>query len=215
MRWSSAMIDADDLGAGRDLDAHEPLDGDGVAQVVAHGGEVVGAVGVGQEVLVPDGLALLLEAGVQVAEVGVGGDDGLAVELDDDAQHAVGGGVVGAHVENHVAVGVGLLGRDLGDGLGLDNLLAEGLELLVFPGHGEGDGLAAAGDVLAEGVVGPGGGHEDAAEVGVAVEADAHEVVGLALGPVGAGPEGGEGGDGWGQPIETGDRRLKIAGRAP
>ena len=49
-------------------------------------------------------LHVLLEAGVQVADHGLEPDDLLAVQVDDQAQHAVGGRVVGAEVDRlHVA----------------------------------------------------------------------------------------------------------------
>src|SRR5207247_335214 len=44
----------------------------------------------------------LLEPGVQVADVGDDANDGLAVELDDEPQHPVRGGVLWAEVDQHV-----------------------------------------------------------------------------------------------------------------
>jgi len=199
VRGETLQLGADDpehLGARRNLHPHQFLDCQGIAQVVGHGRDVVHAIGVGQKVLVADRLALLLEAGVQIPDVGVGRDDRFAVELDHDAQHAVRGGVLRAHVQDHVLVGVGLLGRHLLHRLGLDDLLAEALELLVFPGHREGHRLAAARDILPQRVVGPVVGHQDAAQVGMAVELDAHQVVDLAFRPVGAGPQRSEAGHG-------------------
>jgi hypothetical protein len=60
-----------------------------------------------------------------------------------------------------------------------------------------GDAVVLAGEdvVLAEGVSFPVVGEEDSAEVGVAVEGDPHEVVGLAFVPVGGGPEVDDGGE--------------------
>ena len=55
------------------------------------GAEVVDAVGEGDDLLVELGLAGLLDAGVQVADVGREGDDGFAVDLEHEAQDAVGG----------------------------------------------------------------------------------------------------------------------------
>ncbi len=72
------------------------------------GAEIVDAVGERDDLLVELGLAGLLDAGVQVADVGGEGDDGLAVDLEHEAQHAVGGGVLRAHVEDHgVLAGAG------------------------------------------------------------------------------------------------------------
>ena len=55
--------------------------------------DVVEPVGVGQALHPGDVLAGLLEAAVQKADLGVGLDDGLAVELDVGAHRAVHGGV--------------------------------------------------------------------------------------------------------------------------
>ena len=49
-------------------------------------------------------LADLLDAAVEVAQHGVEVDDLLAVDLEDDAQHAVRGGVLRAQVDEHLAV---------------------------------------------------------------------------------------------------------------
>ena len=78
------------------LDAGQLLDRQDVGQVVHHPAEVVHAVGVG-DVGVP-GLALahLLGAAVVEADVGHGVDDLLAVELQHDAEDAVGAGVLRA-----------------------------------------------------------------------------------------------------------------------
>ena len=49
-------------------------------------------------------LAQLLDAAMEVAEDRVEVDDLLAVELEDDPQHAMGGRVLRAHVDEHLAV---------------------------------------------------------------------------------------------------------------
>ena len=98
----------DGLHVGRDLDAHELLHGQGVAQGVAHGRHVVHAVGVGDDAGVVHVLGVLLEAPVQVADVRPRGPHHLAVGPQLDAQHPVGGRVLGAHVEDHL-VGVEVL----------------------------------------------------------------------------------------------------------
>ena len=77
------------------------LDRQAVAEVVGHGAEIVDAVGQRDDLLVELGLAGLLDAGVQVADVGREGDDGFAVDLEHEAQHAVGRRVLRAHVEDH------------------------------------------------------------------------------------------------------------------
>ncbi len=78
------------------LDAGQFLHRQHVGQVVHHTAQVVDAVGVG-DVGVP-GLAFahLFGAPVVVADVGHGVHDLFAVQLQDDAKHAVGAGVVAA-----------------------------------------------------------------------------------------------------------------------
>ena len=93
---------AEVLGAQRDLELEQPLAGDRVALVGEHRGDVVDAVGVGHEARVADDLADLLDAAVQVADVGDGGADHLAVGLDEEVDDAVGGGVLRTEVEDHL-----------------------------------------------------------------------------------------------------------------
>jgi hypothetical protein len=85
-----------------DLDPHQLLDGQGETHVVGHGGEVVGAVGERDDLVVLAVLAELLEPGVQVADVGDAALDRLALELDHQPEHPVGGGVLRADVHQHV-----------------------------------------------------------------------------------------------------------------
>ena len=96
--------------------AEELLDRQGVADLLEEGGDVVHA---GHEGLALDPgavLHVLLDARVQVAGAHADLGDPLAVDLQHQAQHAVGGGVDGAHVEHDAVVGetVGLVAR--GDG---------------------------------------------------------------------------------------------------
>ena len=95
---------ADGGHVGRDLDPHQLLDGQRVAERVAHGGAVVHAVRVGDDARVVDVLGVLLEAAVQVADVRPRRAHHLAVGLELDAQHAVGGRVLRPHVEDHLVV---------------------------------------------------------------------------------------------------------------
>jgi hypothetical protein len=106
-----AADDADGLRARRRLDAHELLAGHRVGHVVGQRREVVETVGVGQELVEAQRLADLLLAAVQVADDRLAADDLLAVELEDQAQHAVRGRVLRPHVDEHV-LGVAVL-RDL------------------------------------------------------------------------------------------------------
>ena len=139
------------------------------------------------------GLALghLLGAAVVVADVGHRVDDLLAVELQHHAQHAVGARVLRPDVQEH-EVGV-LVRRGQPPVLGPE---AQGLLLLARPasvGEDEAAHLGGAGRVvLAQRVALPGGRHQDAAQVRVAVEADAEHVPDLALVPVGGRPDAGD-----------------------
>ncbi len=176
---------ADDLSPFRNFDAEHLLHGQHIAEVVVHPGEIVHPVGVVDKVLVTLVLAGLLEAGMQIAQIGVNIDDGLAVQLDHHAQHAVGAGVVGTHVDDHVlfAHARRQRGRERESG---QNLVAQRLEFGVAPRLGEGDILAAQRHFLAQRVADPALGHEYAAQIGVAGKLDAHEVVNFPLGPDGA-----------------------------
>src|SRR5690606_31654149 len=60
-------------------------------------------------------LEVLLDAGVEVADARAGLGDGLAVDLQDQPEHSVGGGVLGAHVDDDAFV--------VGAGGGLDDLV--------------------------------------------------------------------------------------------
>src|SRR2546425_4469846 len=74
------------------------------------------------------------------------------------------------------------------DGVGL-----QPFEFLITENHR----LAEGDVVLAQGEAFPGFRHQDAAQVGVAVEPDAEQVPGLALVPVRSGPDRREAGDVW------------------
>jgi hypothetical protein len=83
------------------LDLEELLDGEGERQLgeqrrgVVHAGDVGAALHVGQLLTRP------LHAGVQVADDGLGAQDGLAPELHHEAQHPVRGRVLRPHVDEH------------------------------------------------------------------------------------------------------------------
>ncbi len=106
---------ADDRGAVGDLvlDAEQLLHGEAVGGLVEEGRQVVharherGALGPRPV------FEVLLDAGVEVADAAAGLGDGLAVDLQDEPEHAVRGRVLGAHVDDDALV-VGLHGA-LGD----------------------------------------------------------------------------------------------------
>ena len=76
-------------GAAGDLQVHEFFDRQDVGQVVAQGRQVIEAVREHDDLVVRAVLGKLLDAAVQEADVGARVDDGLSVELEDDAQNAV------------------------------------------------------------------------------------------------------------------------------
>ena len=88
----------------RHLDAEQPLHRDGVPLVGEHGRHVVDAVGERHEAVPAGGLADLLDGAVEVADVRHRLAEHLAVGLDDEVDDAVGGGVLGPEVEDHLLV---------------------------------------------------------------------------------------------------------------
>ena len=73
-------------------------------RLAEHRGDVLERVAVADGVVPVAVLADLLDAAVQVAQHRVEVHDALAVDLEDDAQDAVGGGVLRAQVDEHLAV---------------------------------------------------------------------------------------------------------------
>ncbi len=108
--------DANDLRPRRRLDAQQLLDRQDVAQIVGHRRQVVHPVGHDQRLGVGLGLHVLFDAGVQEADIRGQIDDGFAVQLHQQAQHAVGAGMLRPHAEQHVLFGVQNLhpGAELG-----------------------------------------------------------------------------------------------------
>src|SRR5690625_4185885 len=86
--------DPDALGPFGHLGVHELLDRQDVGEVVAKAVQVIHPVGVGDALLVGAVLHGLLETGVQVTYLRLDRNDPFAVEVDDEAQDAVCGGVL-------------------------------------------------------------------------------------------------------------------------
>ena len=106
MRCKLRQHDAHPLRLRRNLDvADQLLHRQRVDQVVGEVGEIIDAVGQRDHLMPGLDLALFLDAGVQEADVGHRLGDGLAVQFDDHAQHAVRGRVLRTHVEGHAASG--------------------------------------------------------------------------------------------------------------
>ncbi len=94
--------DANELGAPRRHDAGELLDRQHVRPLAVHAGDVLGAVDDGDVLVVRAPLGELLLGAVQVADDRDDVFDELAVEGDDEAQHAVGRRVLRPHVDDHL-----------------------------------------------------------------------------------------------------------------
>ena len=91
---------ADVLRARRRFHVQQLLDRLAVAQPVGDRGDVIHAVDIGIEHRVGAVLANFFHATMQVADDALGAQDLLAVELQDDAQHAVRGRMLRSHVED-------------------------------------------------------------------------------------------------------------------
>ena len=115
MRFSSASaIRAHDRAA-RHLDAEELLDREDVEELVRVERDVVDARRVRHRLPPRLVLHVLLEAGVEVADDRADARDRLAVEVDDEAEHAVRRGMVRPEVDAEDVLEPVLLGVDLED----------------------------------------------------------------------------------------------------
>ena len=87
----------------RNFQAQQLLRRQAIAQVIRERRQIIHAVGQGDRLLVILDLELFLDPGVQIADIGLALDDDFAVQLHQQAQHAVRGRVLRAHVEDHAA----------------------------------------------------------------------------------------------------------------
>jgi len=92
---------ADVLRALWDLETEQLFDRQAIHQVVAKGVEVVHAIGKRDGLGIGLVLAAFFNARVEISEIRNGADHVLAVQFQQDAQHAVRRRVLGSHVENH------------------------------------------------------------------------------------------------------------------
>ena len=96
--------DPDVLGPARDLDVHQLLEGEDRGPLVEQRADVLERVRVADRLVVVRVLAQLLDAAMEIAEHRVEVDDLFAVELQDDAEDAMGRWMLRAHVDEHLAV---------------------------------------------------------------------------------------------------------------
>ena len=87
-----------------DLQSQQLLYREHIAEIVGHGAEIVDAVRERHDLLVELGFAGLLNPRVQKSEVRHDADHILAVDLQQQSQHAVSRGVLRAHVQDHGAI---------------------------------------------------------------------------------------------------------------
>ena len=106
----------DVLGTNRDINVKQLLDSQREALLVGHHGDIVETVEVGQRLEVCPVLDELLCASMQQSYMGVGAHNLLSSELKNQAQHAVGSGMLGPKVDSvmpnlpciYMLVGLGL-----------------------------------------------------------------------------------------------------------
>ena len=104
--------DAKNLAPLGDLDSKQPLGAERERDVVADRVEVVFAVGPGDDLVVLSVFADLLEAAVQITDVGNAAHDGLTIELEHQAENSMRRRMLGTDVDEHViAFEIGLDAR--------------------------------------------------------------------------------------------------------
>ncbi len=94
---------ADILRPDRGLETEQLLDGPHITMLATHHGHIVQTVHVADALVIGLGLCQLLGAAVEQADVRVGALDDLAIHLQHQAQHAMGGRVLGPEVQGVVA----------------------------------------------------------------------------------------------------------------
>ena len=89
----------DVLSAFCNLDVHQLFNGNGITKIVAHGVEVIKAVGVGH--ILQEGIALtdFVVVAMQVANHRLQADNGFAIECDRCTEHTVSGWMMRTHVD--------------------------------------------------------------------------------------------------------------------
>ncbi len=93
------------LGAQRHVKLRQLLNREAVHKVVAHVIEVVHAVSHDQGALILLGFHVLLDTGVQIADIGNAVHNRLTIQFKHEAQHAVRTGMLRSHVEDHGLAG--------------------------------------------------------------------------------------------------------------
>lgn len=173
---------ADVVAAFGDIDIEELLDRMMPGDIVGKRREVVHSIGDGDILIVVQVFADFFETAVQVADVGYGADDGFAFDLKEKPQGGMSRGVLRTEVQSPAIFVFDRFGRVDCSGHVLTFSPLYALEVVSFA-------PAAEGVILAERESLEGIGHENAPEVGVALEDDSEHVVDFAFHPVCAFPE--------------------------
>jgi hypothetical protein len=146
---------ADVLRALRDFHPKELLYGQAKGEVVGKRGEIIDPVGNRDRLRIGERLSGFFDPGVKIADVGIRFDYRFPVQFQHHAEHAVGGRMLGPHVEDHGPRGT-RSGLYSGHGAGSIRRLPETLDGIVF----------------AEWMPFPVVGHQQAPQVGVPLEVD-------------------------------------------
>src|ERR1700722_7504087 len=84
--------------------AEQFLDGERITEIVGQRIKIIDAIGQRDNLVIKLGLTGLLDAGVQISNFGINANNDLAVNLQHQAQNAMGSRVLRAHVDDHVLV---------------------------------------------------------------------------------------------------------------
>ena len=118
---------------------------------------------------------------MQITGVRVCADDPLAVQFQRNAQHAMGGGMLRPHVEDHMFGRVNTLWERRLNRIRVECLCAQRGEVRIVPGHAERHFFAAQRLVFAQWMADPIPRHHDAPQIGVTGKAKAHQIERLTL----------------------------------
>ena len=92
---------ADVLRAFGYFQAEKFFDSKAIDEVISQRVQVIHPIGERDRLGISLVFATLLDTGVEIADIGIGSNDVLAVQFQEDAQHAVSGRVLRSHVEDH------------------------------------------------------------------------------------------------------------------
>ena len=162
------------LGSRGNLQPQQLLHCQAVGEIVGHGAEVINAVGHGNDLLIKLGLAGLLNAGVQIPDVGHDAHNRFAIDFKEQAQHPVSRWVLRPHVQDN-------------------SLIVCHIEDRSWSHFSHDLPVSLDGIVLAEWISFPIVGHQNALEVGMFLKTYAEQIEDFAFEEVGSGPDGSQG----------------------